>query len=420
MSILIKNISALVTCRDLNGIPKSGGSLTQIGLLKNSNIFIEGSKIVFVGNATELKLFLKQNKKKNFIEIEGKHKTVMPGFVDSHTHFVFAGSRADEYEMRIAGSTYQDIAKAGGGIAATVNAVRKSSKAVLRNNSEKNLKNFIEHGTTTLEGKSGYGLDTDNELKMLEVINSLARKNKYGMDIIPTFLGAHSVPKDVTKEKYINKICYEMIPMIAQGKLAKFIDVFCEKGFYSAEETEKILTIGSRFGIIPKMHADQFSSSGGIEVALKVKAISVDHLEALSASDIKRLQYKSIIATLLPGASYFLDMQYPPAREIIENNIPVAIATDFNPGSCMSENMQIIMSLASLKMKMTCEEILNAVTINAAYALYLQESVGSIETGKQADVLIFDFSNYRDLIYHFGVNQIEKVIKKGNIVVDDR
>jgi imidazolonepropionase len=420
MSTLIKNISTLVTCRDLNGIPKSGGSQTQIGLLKNSNIFIEGSKISFVGNANELKSFLKVNKKKNFNEIDGKNKTVMPGFVDSHTHFVFAGSRADEYEMRIAGSTYQDIAKAGGGIAATVNAVRKSSKSVLRNEGEKKLKNFIEHGTTTLEGKSGYGLDTDNEIKMLEVINSLARKNKYDMNIVPTFLGAHSVPKDMPKEKFINKICYEMIPMIAQSKLARFIDVFCEKGYYSPEEAEKILTIGSKFGIIPKMHADQFTSSGGIEVALKVKAISVDHLEALSSSDIKRLQYKSVIATLLPGASYFLDMQYPPAREIIENDIPVAIATDFNPGSCMTENMQIIMSLASVKMKMTGEEILNAVTINAAYALYLQELVGSIEEGKQADILIFDFQNYRDLLYHFGVNQIEMVIKKGNIVVNNK
>jgi len=418
MDILIKNITSLVTCRDLNGIPKSGGSQSQIGLIKNTNIFIEGEEIVFVGNSKNLLQFLKTGKKKNYNEIDAKNKTVLPGFVDSHTHFVFAGSRADEYEMRIAGSTYLDIAKSGGGIVATVDAVRKTSKSVLKNIAEKHLKNFIEHGTTTVECKTGYGLNTDNEIKMLEVINSLKTKNNYGLDIIPTFLGAHSIPKEISKEKYINKICYEMIPIIARRKLARFIDVFCEKGYYSVEETERILSMGSKFGIIPKIHTDQFNSIGGIGVALKVKAISVDHLEALTISDIKRLQYKTIIATLVPGASYFLDMQYPPANEIIDNNIPVALATDFNPGSCMTENMQVIMSLASVKMKMTAEEILNAVTINAAYAVYMQDIVGSIEVGKQADILIFDFPNYRDLIYHFGINQIEKVVKKGKIVVE--
>lgn len=420
MSILIKNVTNLVTCRDLNGIPKSGGSQSQIGLLKNSNIFLEGSKIKFVGNAKNLSIYLKSRKKKNFTEIDGKNKTVMPGFVDSHTHFVFAGSRADEYEMRIAGSNYLEIAKAGGGIASTVEAVRNASKTILKNMGEKHLENFIKYGTTTVEGKSGYGLDTDNEIKMLEVINSLAAKNNYDMDIVPTFLGAHSIPKNVSKEKYINTICYEMIPMIAQSKLAKFIDVYCEKGYYSPEESEKILSTGSKFGIIPKIHTDQFNSIGGISVALKVNAISVDHLESLTTGDIKRLQYKPIIATLVPGASYFLDMQYPPAREIIENNIPVALSTDFNPGSCNTENIQIIMSLASVKLKMTAEEILNAVTINAAYALYMQELIGSIEENKQADILIFDFANYRDLLYHFGINQIEKVIKKGKIVVDNK
>ena len=420
MSILIKNVTNLVTCRDLNGIPKSGGSQSQIGLLKNSNIFLEGSKIKFVGNAKNLSIYLKSRKKKNFTEIDGKNKTVMPVFIDSHTHFVFAGSRADEYEMRIAGSNYLEIAKAGGGIASTVEAVRNASKTILKNMGEKHLENFIKYGTTTVEGKSGYGLDTDNEIKMLEVINSLAAKNNYDMDIVPTFLGAHSIPKNVSKEKYINTICYEMIPMIAQSKLAKFIDVYCEKGYYSPEESEKILSTGSKFGIIPKIHTDQFNSIGGISVALKVNAISVDHLESLTTGDIKRLQYKPIIATLVPGASYFLDMHYPPAREIIENDIPVALSTDFNPGSCNTENMQIIMSLASVKLKMTAEEILNAVTINAAYALYMQELIGSLEENKQADILIFDFANYRDLLYHFGINQIEKVIKKGKIVVDNK
>ena len=418
MSLLIKNITNLVTCKDLNGIPKSGGSQSQIGLVKHGNIFIDNEKITFVGDEKNLLSFLKLTRKKNYTEIDAKNKTIIPGFIDSHTHFVFAGSRADEYEMRLAGSTYEDIAKVGGGIASTVKMVRKTSKPVLKNTAENHLKNFVNYGTTTVECKSGYGLNTETEIKMLEVMKSLSKNNSFGLTIVPTFLGAHSIPKEITKEKYINKICYEMIPMIAQKKLARFIDVFCEKGYFTPDESERILTIGSKFGFIPKMHTDQFTSIGGVETALKVKAISVDHLEAITTADIKRLQYKTIIATLLPGASYFLDMQYPPAEEIIDNNIPVALATDFNPGSCMTENMQMIMSLASLKLKMSAEEILNAVTINAAYALYLQNIVGSIETGKQADMNIFDFSSYKDLLYHFGINQIEKVIIKGKIVID--
>jgi imidazolonepropionase len=416
MEYLIRDIANLVTCKNPSKFPRKGKAQSDIGLIENGNIFFNKDKIEFVGNSKQLKSFLKNSKKKNYIEISGKNKTVMPGFIDSHSHLVFAGSRSNEYEMRIKGSTYGEIAKAGGGISSTVKAVRKASAISLLELAEKRLKNFVKYGTTTLEVKSGYGLDYKTEIKILEVINKLNKKNKYKIDIVPTFLGAHSIPKELSKEKYIDLICYELIPAIARKKLAKFQDVFCEKNYFSAKESFRILETGAKFGLIPKLHTDQFYSIGGVDVAIKLNAISVDHLEVLKSKDINKLKNKNIIATLLPGASYFLNVSYQPARELINNNVPVALATDFNPGSCMTENIQIIMSLASLKLKMSAEEIINAVTINSAFSLFMQDKIGSLEPCKQADILVFDFPSYKDLIYHFAVNQIEYVIKKGRIL----
>lgn len=413
MNYLIKDITNLVTCKNISNSPKKGKEQSDIGLIENGFVFIEKDKITYAGGKNGIKNFLKV-KKLEYEEISGKNKTVLPGFIDSHTHLVFAGSRSNEYEMRIKGSTYEEIAKAGGGIAATVNAVRNSSVDELTKLSEKRLANFLRYGTTTLEAKSGYGLDVKNELKILEVINKLNLNNKFGLDIIPTFLGAHSIPKEMKKKDYIEQICYEMIPEIAKRNLAKFIDVFCEVNYFDAEETENILSLGKKFGLIPRLHTDQFNSIGGVDTAIKVNAISVDHLEVLKSKDIKKLSGKNIIATLLPGTSYFLNIPYQPARELIEKNVPVTLATDFNPGSCNTENLQMIMSLASLKLKMSVEEIINAVTINSAYSLFMQDSVGSIEVGKFADILVFDFPSYKDLLYHFAVNQIETIYKKGS------
>lgn len=412
MNFLIKDITNLVTCKNNSAFPKKGKEQSEIGLIKNGNILIENEKIAYSGNENGLRNFLKEKKFK-FEVLNGKNKTVMPGFVDSHTHLVFAGSRSDEYEMRIKGSTYEEIAKTGGGISATVNAVRKATKNELLALAEKRLKNFLKYGTTTLEAKSGYGLDLKNEIKMLEVINKLNEKNKYGLNILPTFLGAHSVPKNMNKKEYIELICFEMIPLIAKRKLAKFIDVFCELNYFDANESESILNLGAKFGLIPRIHTDQFNSIGGVDVAIRTNAISVDHLEVLNLRDIKKLSGKNIIATLLPGTSYFLNIQYQPARKLVENNVPVSLATDFNPGSCYTENMQMIMSLASLNMKMSAEEIINAVTINPAHSLFINNNIGSIEEGKQADLLVFDFPSYKDLLYHFAVNQLEYVFKKG-------
>jgi len=417
MNYLIKDIANLVTCKNNSNNPKKGKEQSDIGLIKDGFVFIENDRIIFAGNKTELKYFLTSKNKLEYEVISGKNKTVVPGFIDTHTHLVFAGSRPDEYEMRIKGSTYEEIARAGGGIASTVNAVRNSSKDELVKLSEKRLLNFLKYGTTTLEAKSGYGLDVKNEIKMLEVINKLNEFNRYGLNIIPTFLGAHSIPKEMSKKEYIDLICFEMIPIIAKRKLAKFIDVFCEVNYFDAKETESILKLGAKFGLIPRLHTDQFNSIGGVDTAIKVNAISVDHLEVLKMKDIKKLTGKNIIATLLPGTSYFLNIPYQPARELIENNVPVTLATDFNPGSCMTENLQMIMSLASLKLKMSAEEIINAVTINSACSLFLQNSVGSIENGKLADILIFDFPSYKDLLYHFAVNQLETVFKKGRKII---
>jgi len=422
MSILIKDIKQLVTCAGIQGIPKTGIRQSDVGLTENVSIFIEKDKIEFIGSEAQTHVFLKENSKNDFDIIDGKNKTVMPGFIDAHTHFVFSGSREDEYEMRLAGKTYQEIAKAGGGIASTVNVVRKSSKEKLKKEADKRLRKFISCGTTTLEGKSGYGLDTENEMKILEVMKELDKENPFGMDIIPTFLGAHSIPGGLKKDEYVNLIVDEMIPAVSSNQLASFIDIFIEENYFDASDAGKILSAGTESGLIPRIHTDQFTSMGGIETAIKHNAASVDHLEVLKREDIKKLgdfnkkSRRKIMAVLLPGVSYFLGIPYQPARELMENDIPVALATDFNPGSCMTENLQIIMSLASIELKMSAEEIINAVTINAAYSLNLENRLGSIEKGKQADLIVFDMPSYKFLLYNFGVNNIETVIKKGKVV----
>jgi imidazolonepropionase len=409
MDLLIHDAKQIVTCSAKGKRYKAGKTQSDIGLIEDAHIYIRNGLIKFVGSELPPSL-----RKKKVRSIFAGGKVVMPGFIDSHTHLVFAGDRVNEYSMRIAGKTYEEIAKAGGGIINTVNAVREKTFRYLFDIARDRIHNFIRFGVTTLEAKSGYGLDTENELKILRVIREL---NNYPfIEIFSTFLGAHAVPDDKTREEYIEEILYEMIPKIAVLKLADFIDVFCEKNYFSADETEKILLQGMRFGLVPRFHTNQFNSIGGIDVALRTKAIAVDHLETLSKKEIAKLKRGGIIACLLPGASYFLNMQYPPARELIDSSIPVAIATDFNPGSCMTENIQLIMSLAVHEMKMNIEEAINAVTINAAASLGASGRIGSIEEGKQADLLIFDMPDYRHLFYHFGANHLETVIKKGKVV----
>jgi len=407
MNLLIENAGQIVTCHTHGARFKAGRHQSQIGLVENSSIYIENGIIKWIGKKLPSSII----KKKNLKLIVAGNKTILPGFVDSHTHLVFAGDRADEYSMRIKGATYEEIAKAGGGILSTVKAVRKASKTELKKLALKRINSSIGFGVTTIEAKSGYGLDTKNEIKMLEVINEI--KKEIPVDIFATFLGAHAFPKDKPREEYIDEILYEMIPQIAKRRLAGFIDAFCEKNYFTAKETEKIFRQGMKFGLIPKLHTNQFYSVGGIQTAIKCRAISVDHLEVMKNSDINALKGSGIIAALLPAVSYFINIPYAPARKLIDNKIPVALATDFNPGSSMTENIQLVMSLAVHKLKMSIEETINAVTINGAAALGFSDRTGSIEIGKQGDLLIFDTGNYMDILYHFGVNQLEKVIKKG-------
>lgn len=411
MSILIENASQVVTCHIKGRKFKAGKYQSEIGLLKNTSIYTEGGRIKWIGKSLPKSL-----RKKDLKKIDGRGKCVLPGFIDSHTHLVFAGSRADEFQMRINGSTYEEIAKAGGGIISTVKATRKSTKLHLKELAVKRINSSISFGVTTIEAKSGYGLNTAAELKMLEVINELNREMP--IDIYATFLGAHAFPKDKSKEEYLEEILFEMIPQIAKYDLATFIDAFCEKNYFSMSDTKKIFQQGIKFGLVPKLHTNQFYSIGGIEAAISCGAISVDHLEVMKPSDIKALINSGTIACVLPSVSYFLDIPYAPARKMIESKIPVALATDFNPGSAMSENIQLVMSMAVHLLKMNIEETINSVTINAAAALGISHNVGSIETGKQADMVIFDTPNYNDIIYHFGVNQVEKVIKRGIIIYD--
>lgn len=420
MNTLIRNASQVVTCtgRDL---PKSGKLQGDVQVYSDCNLMIIDGKIAFRGSDTELTAFLRSYPADGFREISAKNKVILPGFVDAHTHFVFAGSRESEYEMRLAGMSYQEIAESGGGISSTVAALRNADEEQLLTASEKKLRNFFRYGTTTVEGKSGYGLDSVNELKMLRVLNRLKSDNMFGIDIVPTFLGAHSVPPGISKAEYVEIVCNEMIPSVAREGLAGFIDIFIEKGYFDTEDASAILSAGTEAGLKPRTHIDQFTSMGGTEASLRYGAVSLDHLEVMENEDIARLVIhnragkRKTLAGILPGVSYFLGIPYAPARTLIHAGVPVLLATDFNPGSSMTENMQMIMSLASTQLKMTAEEIISAVTVNAAYSLGLEAGIGSIEAGKQADLLIFDMPSYKYLIYNFGVNNLEYVIKRGNV-----
>jgi imidazolonepropionase len=409
MKLLIENAKQIITCRTNGRQFNSGKYQSEIGLITNSGIYSENGIIKWIG-----KKLPGDVKKSSVQKIDARGKVIMPGFIDSHTHIVFAGNRANEYAMRMEGKSYEQIAHAGGGIINTVSAVRKTFKAKLKSLAKERIWSSISFGVTTIEAKSGYGLDVKNEIKMLEVINELNKEMP--IDIFPTFLGAHAFPKDVSRKEYIDMILFEMIPQISKRKLGVFIDAFCEKNYYTPKETNLIFQQGVKFGLIPKLHTNQFYSVGGIETAVKNKAISVDHLEVMTTKEINLLKDKNIIACVLPGVSYFLNIPYAPAIKLIQNNIPVALATDFNPGSCMTENIQLIMSLAAQKLNMNVNEIINAVTVNAAASLGISDRVGSIEIGKQADLLIFDMPSYEHLIYHFGVNQLESVFKKGEMI----
>lgn len=401
-NLLIQNISQIATPKP--GVVRGKG-LRDLTIHKNAAIYIVDGFIVAVGSLHDV--LEKVEGHPDILDAEGK--AAVPGFVDSHSHLVFGGNRADEFAMRSAGMSYEEIAERGGGIVSTVESTRKASKEELKNLGRIRLQKALKQGITTMEVKSGYGLDLETERKMLEVINEL--KQEQPIELTATFLGAHAVPKDLSKEEYLDQVL-EMIPEVA--KLAEYCDVFCEKGYFTVDETRKVFEKGLQYGLKPKLHTNQFNDIGGVEIALELGAVSVDHLEVLSDEDIKMIAATETVATVLPGVSYFLNIPYSPARKLLDAGASVALATDFNPGSSMTISMQLLMSMACTKMGMSVEEALSCATQNGAKALE-KEKIGCISRGYQADILLLETDNYNDLAYFFGENHVHTVIKKGKV-----
>jgi imidazolonepropionase len=412
---IIQNARQLLTLRADQKGPRKGKHMEDLGILEDGAVAIFGDKIVAVGKTKEVLDEVKITDKTKVVD--AKDKVVLPGFVDCHTHPVFASTRENEFEMRIKGKTYQEIAESGGGIKSSVKALRLKSKEELIRLTIPRLDRMLSYGTTTIEAKSGYGLSLEDEIKMLEVIKEL---NKiHPIDLIPTFLGAHEIPEEYknNRKEYIKLITERMIPEVAKRKLAVFCDIFCEKGVFDIEESRTILKAAKNHGFKLKLHADQLSALGGAKLAAELGAISADHLEFIDDDGIEMMREAGVIGVLLPGACFGLGIrEYPPARKMIERGLSVALATDFNPGSSMTESVPMILSLACFMMRMTPAEAIVASTINSAYAVDKASEVGSIEEGKNADLVIWNVQNYKEIPYHYGVNLADQVIKNGKVV----
>jgi imidazolonepropionase len=412
-SLIIKNASQLVTMHDPQKIgPKTGERMTDLNIIKNGAVAIHDSHVVAVGETNKLLKQVKLTKRTKVVDAE--HRVVTPGLIDPHTHPVFAGQRAAEFEMRIAGKSYMEIAAEGGGIISTVEAVRRATKNALKTNGQRILDRMLSLGTTTIEAKSGYGLTTKDEIKQLLAIKEL--NDEHEIDLIPTFLGAHEIPPEYRNnpDGYVSLICNEMIPYVAARNLAIFCDVFCEKGVFSPKQTRIIMQTAQAYGLKIKIHADELSNTGGAELAAEFRATSADHLIFAGDEGIHLMQKAGVIPVLLPGTTFFLGMnRAAPARFMIEKGLPVALATDCNPGSSMTESMQIIMTLACLIYKMSAAEALTAATLNAAFAIERGSEIGSLAPGKFADIVIWEAEDYREIPYHFGGNLVQSVYKKG-------
>lgn len=407
IDLLVLNTSQLLTFSGPQR-PRIGSEMDDIGMIENGAVAVKEGRIIDVGPS----YVLADKYAKTIRKIDADKKLLMPGFVDPHTHLVYAGSREEEMSRRIKGETYTDILKSGGGIHSTVKAVRNSAKQELIENAIRKLDQMMHHGTTTVEIKSGYGLSPEAELKMLEVIHDL--KKSHPMDIASTFLGAHVVPKDQERNLYIQWMLEKGLKQFKP--LAEFCDVFCEEAAYSFDETDKILRAAKDLGYQLKVHAGQFKSLGAAGLAADLGAISAEHLDHVTDEEIYKMKASGTIAILLPGADFFLGLKlYPDAVRFIESDVPVALATDFNPGSCPCFSMQMIIALACLQMKMSVAQSLTAATINAAYAINMGDSVGSIEKGKLADFILLDIQKPEQLPYHFGTNLVKYVIKSGKI-----
>jgi imidazolonepropionase len=412
--LLLLNIRQLLTMRSAASGPRRGSALSDLGIVESAAVLCLGGKIVSVGNTKDALRdpWLRKNRKK-VIEIDCRGRVVLPGFVDSHTHPVFTQPRLVDFEKRISGANYEEIAEAGGGIRSSIDGVRKASRAALTKKVFAALADLARHGTTTVEAKSGYGLNLESEMKSLEAIRGAARE--WPGTVVPTFLGAHVVPPEYRgrSQEYVDLVCNEMMPTVAKRKLAQFVDVFCDRGAFSAGETAQIFTAAEEHHLAVRAHMGQLSETR-LGPLLRYQPASLDHMDHVNDADLPALAQTDTVATFVPGANYFLGLaSYPNARRFIDSGVAVALATDYNPGSSPTLSMPMAMSLACTHMKMSPAEAIAAATINGAWALRLADRKGSVEPGKDADLAVFDVSDYREIPYWFGANRCRLTIMNG-------
>jgi imidazolonepropionase len=415
--LLIRHAKQLVTLKGSSNNPLTKEAMNQLHIIEDGSVWIEKGRIQMVDqDEVVVKQYSDRMNEAEIIDATGK--LVTPGLVDPHTHIVFAGSREQEFEKRLQGATYMEIMQAGGGIHSTTSATQKADEEQLFNESIKRMERFLHHGVTTIEAKSGYGLTLEHELKQLRVAQRL--HENHPVDLVSTFMGAHAIPTAYkgNPDEFVRIVVEEMIPAVAQSGLAEFNDVFCEKGVFTPEQSERILEAGKKHGLIPKIHADEIEPYEGAELAAKVGAISADHLLRASDKGIQQMAEKGVVAVLLPGTAFFLMAQSANGRKMIDAGVPVALSTDRNPGSSPTESLPFMMNLGCLHMQMTPAEVLVSATINAAHAINRGKEIGSIEVGKQADLVLWDAPNYVYLQYNFGVNLVQTVIKRGAVVVE--
>jgi imidazolonepropionase len=411
-SLLIAGASQLLTLRGRGA--RRGDSLSDLGIIQDGALLVQDGLIAAVGTRGEIEA-LPEGRAAEKLDVAGR--VVLPGFVDSHTHLIHAASRAEEYELKIEGASYEEIARKGGGILNSVKKLRAATADSLKKRALSALRQFAAHGTTTLEAKSGYGLDVASELKILKLHKELATEQP--LEIVSTFLGAHVVPAEFRgkpggAERYIELLERDLLPGIGEKRLAEFCDVFCDRGAFTVKQSKRVLQAGRQWGMAPRIHAEQLSRTGAARLAILMRAASCDHLEQVNKGDITALGKSETVATLLPGCDFHLGLkQYAPARALIDAGAIISLATDYNPGTSPTLSMPMILSLACTQLRLTPAEAVAAATINAAYALRREKSVGSLEVGKQADVAVFEVDDYREIPYYFGVNHCWMTVKRG-------
>ncbi|QKI81076.1 imidazolonepropionase [Kroppenstedtia eburnea] len=415
--LLIQKAAQLVTLKGSSTAPLRGKAMEDLHIIEDGSVWVEDGIIRSVGTDAQVREQVGSRLEEAEV-VDAAGRLVTPGLVDPHTHLVFAGSRENEFEMRLQGATYMEIMEAGGGIHATTSATRQADEEQLYQESRRRLDQFLRHGVTTVEAKSGYGLSLEHELKQLKVAQKLNRDHP--VNVVSTFMGAHAIPAAYKErpDEFVEQVIREMIPEVARRKLAEFNDVFCERGVFTPDQSRRILEAGKEYGLAPKIHADEIEPYGGAELAAQVGAVSADHLLKASDEGIRAMAEAGVVAVLLPGTAFFLMAEMADGRKMVDAGVPVALSTDCNPGSSPTISLPLIMNLGCLKMGMTPAEVLTATTINAAHAIRRGHEIGSLEAGKKADLVVFDVPNYMGLQYHYGSNHTRTVIKDGKVVYE--